>query len=274
MTKKIIFFCTSHKRVDYLNNFSHLKLISCSGKDIGGNWISLHNKDNINHKFLSYADLTAHYLIWKNEIKNLLNEKMLISFSQYRRHWVNNNFIKKDYSFEDLENLILKESEKKWDNYESILTTPFVFKTKFIEKLKNLNFFESEVNIKKQMFQSLGNGAKSIYEKILSELPNDLAIKFDTHISHTNILSAHGMYISTPKILDKFFSISFDWYEKCESIIDPESNLTLVNKPRFFQYLNERFSDFWFKNFTNFSTNPICMVHFEKNKLSLIGKKY
>ena len=89
----------------------------------------------------------------------------------------------------------------------------------------------------------------------------------------SNILSAHGMYISTPKILDKYMALSFNWYKNCENILDTNENIYLVKKPRFFQYLNERFSDFWFKNYTNFTTNPICMYQEKANKLSLIGKR-
>lgn len=273
MTKKIIFFCTSHKRVDFLNNQSHLKLISSGGTELGGKWTNIINEDNINHKHWSYADLAAQYVIWKKEIKNKLNENIFISFSQYRRHWVNKSFLKKNYLLKDFDNLILKEPEKNWENYESILTSPFIFKTKFIERLKEFSFSKKKINVKTQMLQSLGTGAEHIYEKILAELPDDLANKFDSYLISTNILSAHGMYISNPKILNEFFTISFKWYEKCEKILDPMTNLTLLDKPRFFQYLNERFSNFWFKNFTNFTTNPICMFHLEKNKLSLIGKK-
>ena len=82
------------------------------------------------------------------------------------------------------------------------------------------------------------------------------------------------MYISTPKILDKYMTLSFDWYKKCENIIDPNENVKLVKKPRFFQYLNERFSDFWFRNYTNFTINPICMYQEENDKLALIGKYF
>tara|TARA_B100001059_G_C17722941_1_gene521790 strand:- start:274 stop:1119 length:846 start_codon:yes stop_codon:yes gene_type:complete len=273
MISKILFYCTSHKKINYLDNFANLNLIACGEKKFDDKWEFINMEDNINKKFLSYGDLTAHYTIWKTFIKKKVDQKIWVGLCQYRRHWVNDNFDpKKKYSLKDLKEVILIDSKSSWKNYDAILTSPFVFKPKLLEKIKRLNFLINKVTIKQQMLESLGKDSEKIYEKILTKLPADIADKFDQHISKSNILSAHGMYISTPKILDEYMALSFDWYKNCENILDTNENIYLVKKPRFFQYLNERFSDFWFKNYTSFTTNSICMYQEKENKLSLIGK--
>lgn len=274
MISEILFYCTSHKKINYLNGFTNLNLIACSEKKFDDKWEFIDIEDNINKNFLSYGDLTAHYKIWKTFIKKKIDQKIWVGLCQYRRHWVNDNFNpKKRYSLEDLKEVILINSKHEWKNYDSILTSPFVFKPKLLEKIKKLNFFNNKVTIKQQMLESLGKNSEKIYDKILNKLPKEIADKFDQHISKSNILSAHGMYISTPKILDKYMTLSFSWYKNCENILDPNENIYLVKKPRFFQYLNERFSDFWFKNYTSFTTSPICMYQEKSNQLALIGKQ-
>ena len=275
MTNKILFYCTSHKKIDYLDNFNNLNLIACGTKKFDDKWKFIDLQDNINQNFLSYGDLTAHYVIWKKFLKGKIDQEIWVGLCQYRRHWVNDNFnFKKDYSLKDLKDFILTESKPGWKDYESVLCSPFIFKPKLREKILKFNFLKNKVTIKEQMFESFGKNSEKIYSKILTNLPSEIANQFDEHISKSNILSAHGMYISTPKILDKYMTLSFDWYKKCENIIDPNENIKLVKKPRFFQYLNERFSDFWFRNYTNFTINPICMYQEENDKLALIGKYF
>jgi hypothetical protein len=92
MIENIDFYCTSHKNVDYLDDFKILTLIGCGEKEFSPKWKFFNNKSNINHKFVAYADLTAQYSIWKNIIKNDLKADKWISFSQYRRHWLNEKF--------------------------------------------------------------------------------------------------------------------------------------------------------------------------------------
>ena len=222
MTKNIKFFCTSHINIDYLNIYEHLNLIGCGPGTFDEKWKVANTGNNINYKYLSYADLTAHYWIWHNYIKKNLNNDELVSFSQYRRHWVNQNFDRnKKYSLKDFDSILLKEKKPEWCRYDSILPSPFVFKKKNWERLKDFDFFNKKVSIKKQMFNSLGFSFPKIYKLLLSYLPQKLSEEFDNYISANNTLSAHGMYISQPKTLDNYMSTAFSWYEKCEEIVDP-----------------------------------------------------
>ena len=145
MISEILFYCTSHKKINYLNGFTNLNLIACSEKKFDDKWEFIDIEDNINKNFLSYGDLTAHYKIWKTFIKKKIDQKIWVGLCQYRRHWVNDNFNpKKRYSLEDLKEVILINSKHEWKNYDSILTSPFVFKPKLLEKKHrwHLNFYE------------------------------------------------------------------------------------------------------------------------------------
>ena len=274
MTKLLKLFCTSHKNVNYLNEFKdNINLVGCGPANFDNNWINSNTRINIQQKFNNYADLVGQYWVWKNYIKDHLNENIWVGISQYRRHWLNSTFEEKNkYDLKSLNKIILIESKKEWSKFDSVLTTPFIFKEKFFEKIKSFNFFKDKVTIKNQMFQSLGKILEYTYDEMLKKLPDSLGTEFDYYISNSNILSAHGMYISSPKILDTYMELIFNWFEECENIIEPESNIKLSNIPRFFQYFNERFSDFWFRKYTNFTTNPIGMYKINSNQITLIGK--
>lgn len=272
MIKNIDFYCTSHKDINYLDNFKILTLIGCGEKKFSAKWKFFNETDNINHKFISYADLTAQYSIWKNIIKDDLKFDKWISFSQYRRHWLNENFNpNKQYKLNELSNIILQTPKENWKNYDAILATPFIFKKKFLEKLKSFSFDEKK-SIKDQFLESIGDNSKNILFKILEKLPSKISYDFFEYMSQNNTLSAHGMYISKPRIFNEYFALMFDWFEKCEDIVGVSGDIELVKKPRFFQYLNERFSDFWFKKNTKYTTNPICMYNEPLNKITLVGK--
>lgn len=272
MIENIDFYCTSHKNVDYLDDFKILTLIGCGEKEFSPKWKFFNNKSNINHKFVAYADLTAQYSVWKNIIKNDLKADKWISFSQYRRHWLNEKFNpNKQYKLNDLRNIILQSPRKNWKNFDAILTTPFVFKKRFFERIKNFNFNEKK-SIKDQFLESIGDNSKNILFKILEKLPPKISYDFLEYMSQNNTLSAHGMYISKPNIFNEYFTLIFDWFEKCEDIVRVSGEMKLGKQPRFFQYLNERFSDFWFKKNTKYTTNPICMYNEPLNKITLVGK--
>ena len=272
MIENIDFYCTSHKNVDYLDDFKILTLIGCGEKEFSPKWKFFNNKSNINHKFVAYADLTAQYSIWKNIIKNDLKADKWISFSQYRRHWLNEKFNpNKQYKLNDLRNIVLQSPRENWKNFDAILTTPFVFKKRFFERIKNFNFNEKK-SIKDQFLESIGDNSKNILFKILEKLPPKISYDFLEYMSQNNTLSAHGMYISKPNIFNEYFTLIFDWFEKCEDILGVSGEMKLGKQPRFFQYLNERFSDFWFKKNTKYTTNPICMYNEPLNKITLVGK--
>ena len=58
------------------------------------------------------------------------------------------------------------------------------------------------------------------------------------------------MFISKKKILDQWFSDSFEWLFKCENLFGFDQ-LTGYDKERLYAYLAERYASFWFKKYSN-----------------------
>lgn len=102
-------------------------------------------------------------------------------------------------------------------------------------------------------------------------LPNSDRIQFKNFLNYRTHLSAHGMFISKKKIIDSYYEFLFSWFLKCENIINKENNLPLLKNSRIFQYINERFLDYWMtKNYRTLCW-PIAMYNSEKKTISLIG---
>ena len=80
------------------------------------------------------------------------------------------------------------------------------------------------------------------------------------------------MYISKVKIINRYSSLIFEWFLKCENIINKSNNLPLIKNSRIFQYINERFLDYWFSKYYKVLRWPIIMYNENKNKLTSIGK--
>ena len=168
MTKELKLFCTSHKNVNYLDTFKSLSLVGCGEAKFNNNWLLANTNKNINHKFFGYADLVAQYWIWQNHIKKMMDQDIWVGISQYRRHWLNSNFKENEtYNKESFNSIILLEKKSEWSSFESVLPSPFIFRTKFIDRITKLNFSNKKTTIKKQMFNSLGKNFEIIYADLL-----------------------------------------------------------------------------------------------------------
>ena len=78
-----------------------------------------HPRINISNKFFSYADLVAHYYIWKNLLPKY-NDSQWIGFSQYRRFWLKHKILK-EHPLDSLDSLILTEPDLTWKDYDAII---------------------------------------------------------------------------------------------------------------------------------------------------------
>jgi hypothetical protein len=278
--EKINFFCTSHKSVDYLNKFyPKIQMIGLGDVPFPKTWIDIKKEINISHKFFSYADLTAHYYVWKNLLHNY-DENQWIGFFQYRRFWLKHK-IKKAYPLTSLDSLILIEPDMSWKNYDAIIPASFIFKKKTKELLKNfflLKFLEDfdlikfYTKVQKQFEDSLGSSGREIITDIIKMLPDIDRVKFKDFLNNRTYLSAHGMYISKKKIINSYSETLFSWFLKCENIINKDNNLPLLKNQRIFQYINERFLDYWMNRNVRTLRWPVAMYNEEKVKVTSIGQ--
>ena len=71
MKNKLIIFCVTDKKIDYLKNLP-VKLAGVGKSKFPKNYITCLDGNNIQHKELNYSELTFHYWFWKNYLKKLL----------------------------------------------------------------------------------------------------------------------------------------------------------------------------------------------------------
>lgn len=278
--KKINFFCTSHKNIDYLDKFyPTIQMVGLGDSSFPKSWIGTSKEINISNKFFSYADLVAHYYVWKNLLPKY-NDSQWIGFSQYRRFWLKHK-ISKEYLLDSIDSLILTEPDLSWKDYDTIIPAPFIFHKKIKELFKNfflLKFLKDfdlikyYTKVQKQFEDSLGSSGREIITDIIKILPDSDRIGFKDFLVNRNYLSAHGMYISKKKIINTYSEVLFSWFEKCENIINRNNNLPLLKNQRIFQYINERFLDYWMSRNVRTLRWPIAMYNREKLIITQIGQ--
>ena len=279
--QKIKIFCTTHKNIDYLEKFfPEITMIGLNMRFSDKNlWHNSSDKINISEKFFSYADLIGHYYVWKNLLPEL-NSNQWIGFSQYRRFWLKHK-ISKEYPLESIDNLILTEPNLLWEDYDTIIPTQFIFKNKIknliknfflLKFLKNFDLIKYYTKVQKQFEDSLGSSGRQIIADTIKMLPDSDRIGFNDFLNNRTYLSAHGMYISKKKIINSYSEVLFSWFEKCENIISKNNNLPLLKSQRIFQYINERFLDYWMSRNVRTLRWPIAMYNNEKLLITPIGK--
>jgi len=278
--KKIIFFCTSHKNIEYLDKFyPTIQMVGLGESKFPKSWIDINKEINISNKFFSYADLIAHFYIWKNLLP-AYEDSQWIGFSQYRRFWLKHKIVN-EYPLNSIDKLILIEPDLSWKHYDAIIPAPFIFKKKIKELFKNfflLKFLKDfdlikyYTKVQKQFEDSLGSSGREIITDTIKMLPDYDRIGFKDFLNNRNYLSAHGMYISKKKIINSYSEVLFSWLEKCENIINKNNNLPLLKNQRIFQYINERFLDYWMSRNVRTLRWPIAMYNREKSMITQIGQ--
>ena len=118
----------------------------------------------------------------------------------------------------------------------------------------------------------MGNLGAEIISDIIKLLPDKDQVGFKEFLANRNHLSAHGMYISRKNIIKSYSEFLFSWFEKCEGIINRNNNLPLLQNRRIFQYINERFLDYWMNKNVKTLCWPIAMYNSEKKIITSIGK--
>ena len=220
------------------------------------------NGENISDKNPYYGEYSFHYWLWKNELQ-FLDEKEWIGFCQYRKYWSLNE--QKNYKdINELNNFLIKEIPKDFDNYDSILGKPLYinqFKlTKFLKKniskiIKNpsLLFNKSKRNIKFHFDLMHGEGN---LDKAISLLDINDRKDFNEFVNREVSFNPHNMFMcNSKKILIQYYETIFPWLERCE--IKFGFDLKGYGLQRIYGFLAERFMSYWFRKYTKFKTMPI-----------------
>ena len=256
-------FCITiyNDHYDKINKFGYTP-VGLGENIISNEFLKDNTGKNIKSKNPFYGEYTFHYWLWKNKIESLKNN--WIGFCQYRKYWsIKNN--KNDYkNLDQLNDNILKEIPKKYENYESILGEPLYINNfklaKFLKKnlikiIKNpyLLLDKSKRNIKFHFDLMHGEGN---LDKAISLIDQKDRNDFITFVNSEVSFNPHNMFIcKSNKILNSYYESVFPWLERCEKEFGFQ--LDGYGLKRIYGFLAERYISFWFKKYTNFSTMPI-----------------
>ena len=124
-----------------------------------------------------------------------------------------------------------------------------LIKNGFLKILSNPSIFfnTSKQNIKLHFDLHHGNGNLN---KAINLLNNNDRDEFYEYVNSKTYYNPHIMFISKPKIIDKWFATLFPWLDRCEKVFGFE-NLKGYETTRIYAYLAERYLSFWFKKYSN-----------------------
>jgi len=262
--KNLKMFCISLEP----NHFEYIKKLGYTPVGLGeknfkDGWFTDKSGKSIFNKNKYYGEYTFHYWIWKNYMDKI--EDGWTGFCQYRKFWSLEEHKNEDVNFNNLSSKVLKEIPKEFDQYESILVTPFFvnnFKiSKFIKRglkifIKKpylfLNKKKRNINFHFDLMHGENNLNKAI-NLLDKENQNDFRRFVNTEVS----FNPQNMFICKSKQkLKNYYDDLFPWLEKCESLFGFK-NLVGYNKVRIYTFLAERFLPYWFRKNTKNVTLPI-----------------
>jgi hypothetical protein len=239
-------------------------------KHFNENWFTDRSGMNISNKNKYYSECTFHYWLWKNYLEKIKEE--WIGFCQYRKFWSLNYSEPKDINVNTIDNLVLKEIPKEFEEYEAILT-PLQYVNqwkpmKFIKKgfkiiiKKPYLFFNKNkrnINFHFDLMHGENNLSKAI-DLLDDENKNNFKKFVNTQVS----FNTHIMVICKSKEkLKKYYEDLFPWLEKCEKLFGFK-NLKGYDFTRIYGFLAERFMSYWFQKNTKYTTMPV--IFFDINK--------
>ena len=257
-------YCVTNKKLDFLEK-TPLKLVGVGEEEFSPLYLKCNTKDNIYYKEKHYSELTFHYWYWKNILP--YEKKNWIGFCQKRRFWVNSKINDSIISASNLNNFLLTNIEKNFENYESFICAPIKIsgakKIKIIKRgWKNLIrdplilFSRSKETI--ALHFDMHHGYNNL-DKAIQLLDNENRNDFYNYVHNKDFYNPHIMCIARPDVLDKWFKSLFRWLEKCEEEFGYE-NLKGYDTQRLYAYLAERYLSYWFKKYTRFKELPWAIV--------------
>jgi len=254
-------YCVTDKDLLYLKNLP-CKLAGVGKSNFSKEYNLANTKDNIDYKEKYYSELTFHYWLWKNKMKNL-DRNTWVGFCQKRRFWIKRNILKKDINTDNLKNYILSEPPEEWKNYNSVICDPIyvngVNKVKLLKRgFKSLIrdpeiFFNKEkqtIKLHFDMHHGYGN-----LDKAIDLLGDEDREEFRTYVDNNISFNPHIMFIAKVYIAEKWFRSLFLWLFKCEKVFGLES-LHGYDTQRLYAYLAERYLSFWFKKYSKYIEWP------------------
>ena len=259
-------YCVTNKRVSFLNEKNIDYKIGWVGKEQPElNYIFCNKKDNIFYKEKYYSELTFHYWYWKNILS--LKNKNWIGFCQKRRFWIKSESENKEINQNNIQEHVLINPEKNWNNYEAIICKPIdisgakkikIFKRGFRSLIKDpsilWNSKKENILLHFDMHHGYGNLDKAINLLDVSD-----SEEFRNFVHTENSFNPHIMFISKSEIANVWFKKLFIWLERCENVFGFKK-LSGYDTSRLYAYLAERYLSFWFKKYTAYKEQPWVFI--------------
>jgi hypothetical protein len=259
----------------------HLELIKKLGyipvglgnNDFNKLWMRDNTGKNISEKNKFYGEYTFHYWIWKNYLDKIENN--WIGFCQYRKFWITKKIGAENLNFNVLQNSVLNEVPKEYEDYESIIGEPFYVNqfrfSKFIKRnlkkmILNPSLFYNKNKRTLKFHFDMWHGHGNL-DKAIDLLDIDDKKDFKEYMETNVSFHPHNMFIckSKDKLRD-YYEVVFPWLERCEGIFGFD-DLKGYGLQRIYGFLAERFMSYWFLKNTKFKTMPIYFKDISNFKL-------
>jgi len=259
-------YCVTNKKISFLNEKNIDYKIGWVGKEGAElNYIFCNKKDNIFYKEKYYSELTFHYWYWKNILS--LKNKNWVGFCQKRRFWIKSESENKEINQNNIQEHVLTNPEKNWNNYEAIICKPIdisgakkikIFKRGFRSLIKDpsilWNSKKENILLHFDMHHGYGNLDKAINLLDISD-----SEEFRNFVHTENSFNPHIMFISKSDIANVWFKKLFVWLERCENVFGFKK-LSGYDTSRLYAYLAERYLSFWFKKYTAYKEQPWVFI--------------
>ena len=245
--------------------------VGLGDKNFNNNWLRDKSGMSISEKNKNYGEYTYHYWIWQNYLDKLDNK--WIGFCQYRKFWSMKDCNAKDTNIDSINNQVLKQIPKEFENYESILGEAM-----FVNQWRTMKFLKTAMKIfmkkpililnkKKRNLNfhfDLMHGENNLNNAI-NLLDEENKNDFRNFVNKEVSFNPHNMFICKSKAkLKKYYEALFPWLEKCEKLFGFE-NLKGYGNIRIYGFLAERFMSYWFKKNTKHTTLPIIFYDIRKD---------
>jgi len=253
-------YCVTNKKLNFLEKSKYF-LAGVGKENFSSDYIKSDNGQNIFHKEEFYSELTFHYWFWKNKLN--VNDNNWIGFCQKRRFWIKKESLGKKINLSNFNDHFLFNTPREWENFDAIVCDPIsvhsVKKIKLIKRgfksiLKDpsilLNKNKQTIALHFDMHHGYGNINKAIEVMDIEDKS-----QFKEFVNTSTEFNPHLMFISKPRIINKWFETLFPWLERCEKIFESK-NLKGYDTTRIYAYLAERYLSFWFKKNTKVLSWP------------------
>ena len=245
--------------------------VGLGDKNFNNNWLRDKSGMSISEKNKNYGEYTYHYWIWQNYLDKLDNK--WIGFCQYRKFWSIKDHNAKSTNIDSINDQVLKQIPKEFENYESILGEAM-----FVNQWRTMKFLKTAMKIfmkkpililnkKKRNLNfhfDLMHGENNLNNAI-NLLDEENKNDFRNFVNKEVSFNPHNMFICKSKVkLKKYYEVLFPWLEKCEKLFGFE-NLKGYGNIRIYGFLAERFMSYWFKKNTKHTTLPIIFYDIRKD---------